>query len=179
MKRRVPLIIALIFTLGLVFLASHGCEDSLKYEIYALQGRAERHLLSQGTINDAGRNPRTSESVFFGRSFQQKWIQLNSEFSLGASIFRDKRLDGFGLWIRRNGKGFSWNWFTREAGLVFRKLQGDGRVEASLSPNDEYQELAAVTFLDDVTLTGQFGLLPFWDTHQVVIKKGSVLHLNR
>jgi len=175
MKRRIPPTIPVLFLMGLLLVAECGCRDSLKYEIYAIQRGSEPNLLAKGTTKADGSNVRTAKRSVFGVRFEQKWIELDSGFSVGASVYREKQLDGFGLWIHRNGSGFSWNWFTRESGLVFRKLQGNGRIKASLTPNEEYEELAGVRFLDDVTLTGQFGWLLYWDTHHVIVKKGSLL----
>ena len=178
LKRRTLLTVAVLFLTALLLASARGCRDSFDYAIYAIPTGSKPDLLAQGTAKADGTNVKSAEGAAFGRHFQRKWIELESDFIVGANVYREKRLDGFGLWIRRHGSGFSWNWFTRESGLVFRKLQGSGRIEASLTPNKEYEELSGVEFLDDVTLTGQFGWLPYWDTHQVIIKKGSVLRLS-
>ena len=63
---------------------------------------------------------------------------------------------------------------------MFVKLQGTGRVRVTVTRGAGYEELAAVEFLDDVTLRfseDMFRHRPGQDTHEVVIKKGSVLRL--
>ena len=74
--------------------------------------------------------------------------------------------------------GFSWDWFNRESGLIFRKLQGGGTIKVTLVASTEFQEIAAVEVLEDITLR-VIGL-PWWfftddDTHHLVVRKGSVL----
>jgi hypothetical protein len=172
-----------ILTLALCLLALGGCAKSAKYasieyEIYSLMNSSNRELLAKGTIMCDPNNVSSVERSAFGQTFWQKSIQLSKGFVVGASVYRETELNGFGLWISGTEGGFSWNWFTRESGFRYKKLQGEGRVEATMAPNKEYEELVAVEFLTDVTLTGRFGGFPFLgDTHQVVIKKGSVLRL--
>jgi hypothetical protein len=176
--RRILIIIAAVGVLGVALLALYGREDSLEFEIYEIGSNSAPKLLAKGTVPSDGSNVKTAERTVFGRRFQNKWIPLDEGFLIGASIYRPKKLEGFGLWIRSDDvAGHSWNWFTRESGRVYRKLQGSGRVEASVIQHKDYEVLEAVRFLDDVTLTAQFGWLPYWDTHQVVVKKGSVLRL--
>ena len=146
--------------------SGYGCSrkhetDSLEYEIYALQGSSDRKLLAKGTAKCDPTKVQTVERSVFGMRFWEKSVPLWQDFSVGASIYRERQLDGFGLWIRSEGGGFSWNWFTLESGLTYRKLKGTGRVKVTLAPDKDYEELIAVEFLDDVKLTGNFGWLPF------------------
>jgi hypothetical protein len=169
-------------TLAVLLLAQGGCtrsakQDSLDYEIYALKSGRNRELLASGTIKSDGKNVKSIEGSLFGETFWQKDVPLWKDWFVGASVYREKNLTGFGIWFGNKDGGFSWNWFTRESGRTYRKLQGEGRVEVTFAPTEEYEELVAVEFLDDVTLTGNFGWLPFADTHQLIIKKGSVFRL--
>lgn len=43
--------------------------------------------------------------------FWSKSVLVWREFSVGASVYRENSLDGFGLWLKRAGAGFSWEWF--------------------------------------------------------------------
>jgi hypothetical protein len=94
-------------------------------------------------------------------------------------VHREPILNGFGLVIYRrgDGNGFSWEWFEREQGAVFRRLQGSGRVSAGIKKGDGYEELEVVEFLDDIVLRylDDMSKPPGTHTHEVVIRKGSVL----
>ena len=58
-------------------------------------------------------------------------------------------------------------------------MRGEGRVKVTLSPDDGCEELTAIEFLDENAITGNLGwLAPFGgETHEIVVKKGSVLRL--
>jgi hypothetical protein len=120
--------------------------------------------------------------------FWSKEIPVANGFSAGASIFPERDVTGFGLWLKDResiwGKvssgGFSWDWFNRETGNVYRKLQGSGRVRVTLSPSGKGHEVASVEVLEDITLRAKVRpwFLFFFsdkDTHNMVVKKGSVL----
>jgi hypothetical protein len=173
-------------TLAFAFLLliQSGCTNSAKqgsldFEIYALKGNSERELLAKGAVKCDGNNVKSIERSTLGTRWWQNYVPLWQDWIVGASIYREKDLNGFGLWIHNKDGGFSWNWFTRESRQIYRKLKGDGHVEAKFVPNKDYEELVAVEFLDDIALTGNFGWFPFGDTHHVIIKKGSVLRLAR
>lgn len=175
--------------LSVVLLIHTGCglsfrhkTDALDYEIYELRGSKDRELLSKGTVTSDGHNVEsidTSSSSALGMPVWDKSVPLSQGYVVGASVYREKELKGFGLWICKPGDGFSWNWFVKEDGRTFRKLQGAGHVKVSLVPSKDCEELAAIEFLDDVTLTGSLGAFPLFldHTHQIVIKKGSTLCL--
>jgi len=173
---------SITLTLAILLLAQSGCaksskQDTLDYELYALKGSSDRVLLNKGTVKCDGKNVKSIEGSLFGETFWQKDVPLWKDWFVGASIYRDKNLSGFGLWFDNKDAGFSWNWFNRESGRIYRSLKRDNRVEVTFAPTEEYEEIIAVEFLDDAVLTGRFGWLPYWDTHQLVIKKGSVLRL--
>ena len=109
-------------------------------------------------------------------------------FSAGLSDFPGGNVTGFGLWLkdrdsywgRVSSGGFSWDWFDLEAGNVYRKLQGPGRVRITrTSPASPAQQIASVEILEDITLRAK--VRPWFlffldsDTHNLVVKKGSVL----
>jgi hypothetical protein len=181
LKRRLTIAIALLVFLAVALLLLHRRDSGLfQYEIYELPDNSQPKLLSKGIVETASTEVAIIEGSALGQTFWQKSVPLADGFRLGASVVREKSLDGFALWIRRDDGGFSWNWFKRENGLTFRKLQGSGHVKAILAPNKDYEELIAVEFLDDVTLTGSFGWFGLLsDTHHVVVKKGGVLQLSR
>lgn len=87
-----------------------------------------------------------------GRDGSVSWsksIPLNDTFAISASVHRDQRLDGFGLVVDRRGdpNGFSGEWFNREEGAVFRKLQGPGRVSIVTRAGPGYEHAHARSFV--------------------------------
>jgi hypothetical protein len=105
-----------------------------------------------------------------------KTLSLDYGLSISSDVYREKELTGFGLvLVRDDSPGFSWEWFEREKGDVFRKLRGGGKVRVSVAKSDEFQELVAVEFLDDITLRctdEEIGT-----THEVRVRKGSVFRV--
>ncbi len=77
--------------------------------------------------------------------------------------------------ISKDDSGFSWDWFNREDGDVFRKLLGGGKVRVSVLDGGKSQELVVVEFLDDVVLTCDDE--HSGTTHEVRVKRGSVLRV--
>jgi hypothetical protein len=109
-----------------------------------------------------------------------KALPVAAGYDIRASIVPEKQIDGFGLQLTRQGDGFSWEWFQRESGDVFRKIQGGGQVQVRFRTVGDVQELAEVYFIDNVTMRiDRYWLVPFHhsDTDELVIKRGSVLWL--
>jgi hypothetical protein len=167
-------------------LATHA--ESLTYELYELSGGGKRTLLVQGVRQYSIRDVLVEERGSATDRFWSKEIPVANGFSAGVSIFPEPDLTGFGLWLKDRqsfwGKvslgGFSWDWFDREAGNVYRKLQGSGRVRVTLGPSPRTQEIVSVEVLEDITLRAKVKpwFLSFFsdaDTHNLVVKKGSVL----
>jgi hypothetical protein len=160
--------------------------ESIVYELYEVSDDANPVLLAKGARDYTLRDVLVDEH-FIGRGRNwSKEIPIAEGFNAGAVIYQEKDLAGFALQLKRRGGfigilsqgGFSWDWFDREHDLVFRKLQGGGRIRVTLVRSTEFQEIAAVEVLEDVTLRviGR----PWWfftqhDTHHLVIRKGSVL----
>ena len=160
--------------------------ESITYELYELSDGGTRTLLAKGIREYTFRDVAVSEIWPGARLFWSKEIPITKGFSAGASIYRESDLTGFGLWLKDRGTflgragdgGFSWDWFNRESGLVYRKLQGPGRVRVTLVPSTQFQEIASIEVLEDITLRVKSRPWFFFnnsDTHNLVIAKGSVL----
>ncbi len=109
-----------------------------------------------------------------GKHIAEKLLELEQGFKIGARIFNDKDLTGFGLLAQQSDRDFSWEWFSKESGMRFRKLQGGQYVEVQTMRSPVGDELVQVRFLEDTTL----GFHPRGvehDTHKILIKAGSVL----
>lgn len=160
--------------------------ESIVYELYDISKGSNPLLLAKGVHDYSLQDVLVEEHLFHRAPNWSKEIPIVEGFHAGAVIYREKELTGFALQLKRRGGfmgvlsqgGFSWDWFYRESGLTFRKLQCGGRIRVVLVPSTEFQEIAAVEVLEDITLRviGH----PWWfftqdDTHHLVIRKGSVL----
>jgi hypothetical protein len=116
-----------------------------------------------------------------GRQRSAKCLRLDDAFMLCADVVREPSLDGFGLVVVRRGDeaGFSWEWFTRETDSAFVKLQGTGRLRVDTKKAADYEELEALEFQEDVLLRylDDMSKPPGTHTHEILIRKGSVLRL--
>ena len=134
----------------------------------------DKKIISEGTIDYS-----ISDIVIEKRNgFTSKYLHVSEAFNIGASIYREKEKGGFGLWIDKNGEGFSWEWFIPEKGQVFKKLQESGRVLVEYRDFDGLYEIESIKFLEDVSMRlDTLSFIPFWykKTHRMLIKKGSVL----
>jgi hypothetical protein len=159
--------------------------ERIDYELYDVSSAGNRVLLARGVRDYTLKDVVVSENTFGRERNWDKEIPIVEGFNAGAVIYREKELTGFALQLQRRGGlmgllsqgGFSWDWFDREAGLVFRKRQGGGRIKVTLVASNAFQEIAAVEVLEDVTLRVQGR--PWWffndgDTHHLVVRKGSV-----
>lgn len=161
--------------------ASPGKEESLSYAIYTLPFLSgDPQLSGEGTRRYRHSDVRVTRYPDSELHMMVKTLEIANGYAVEATIYPDERLDGFGLSLKKDGGGFSWEWFDREADDVFRKRQGTGRVKVRYASGSAQEELAEVLFLDDVTMRlNRYWLLPFRhrDSDQVVVKRGSVLWL--
>jgi hypothetical protein len=161
--------------------------ENIAYEIYALPTEKDRTLLAKGIREYSFSEVESYEHRLFGPRHWTKRLRIRDDFYIGGSIYREPKMAGFGLWIKRDPQwfefwsdgGFSWEWFDyRQPDDVYRKLQGQGRVKVTMARVNGLEEIAAVEFLEDVTmrLTDRpWFLFSDRDTHHIVIAKGSVL----
>lgn len=158
--------------------------ETISYSIYSLPiFKGEPKLVTEGkrvySHNEI-------ESLAGPAANEINWtrtLPIANGFVIGASVYREPRTDGFGLWIRKDGEGFSWEWFTRESDQIFRKLQGGGRLKVRFTHFGQKEELAEVEFLDDVTMRlntrGLWTYLPLLNkkSDHLIVRKGSILWL--
>lgn len=109
-----------------------------------------------------------------GQSISEKLLELQDGFKIGARIFFEKDLSGFGLVAQRNSDDFSWEWFNKASGTRFTKLQGGQSVEVRTQLTPLGEELLEVKFLDDTTLRFK-SMGAREDTHHIVVRAGSIL----
>jgi hypothetical protein len=175
-----------LWVLAFLLASTAAGAESIVYELYDVTTRAKPILLAKGSRAYTLKDVLVDEHIFGRARNWSKEIPIVEGFNAGAVIYREKDLRGFALQLKRRGGfmgilsqgGFSWDWFDWESDLVFRKLQGGGLIRVTLVPSTEFQEIAAVEVLEDITLRviGR----PWWlftedDTHHLVIRRGSVL----
>src|SRR5262245_45760323 len=90
--------------------------ETVTWEAIALSGTERRSIAKGATTYEPSRDVvvRAGQD---GKSWS-KSILLNDAFALGASVHRERRLEGFGLMVdqRNDANGFSWEWFDLEKG---------------------------------------------------------------
>lgn len=153
--------------------AHPGLTQTFSYEAFTIDNGGVRKRLGESI-----REYRPGIDVLVEERPPDAWnkiLRLDYGLSISASVYPKEKLTGFGLVISKDDSGFSWEWFNREEGNVFRKLLGGGKVRISVLEGAGSQELVAVEFLDDMVLTCEdkhSGI-----THEVRVKKASVLRL--
>jgi hypothetical protein len=179
-----------IALLGLFLFAAAAPAEALIYELYELAPDGSRALLAKGTRQYALADVSTIKLIPGLSNWGMKEVEVVDGFFAGASIYQEKELTGFGLWLKDRGTwrgrlshgGFSWEWFVKESGPVFVKLQEGGRVRVRFVAAKPYEEIASVEVLEDLTLRLKNTPWFFFrdgDTHHLLLKRGSVLRFAR
>lgn len=159
----------------LLILMPFAGAETITYEIYELSPRGQGpRLVAKGvreyTVKDVQVHPYQRDGV----QISEKFVELEQGYRIGARIFYEAELTGFGLLAKRSRDDFSWEWYSKQAGNRFRKLQGGTYVEVSVAGTPGKQELAEVVFVDDTRLRFK-PIGADSDTHGIIIKAGSVL----
>jgi hypothetical protein len=156
--------------------------ETISWQAAVLAGSGGRHVLANGVKTYAPERDVVVQEHLRRRDGAVTWsksLLLSDVFAVAASVRRERRVDGFGLAVRRRGdqNGYSWNWFKRVGGTEFERPRAPGRVSVTLRRESDYEELASVEFLDDVALlyVDDMRKAPGKHSHEVVIRKGSVL----
>jgi hypothetical protein len=176
-------VVVLAVVLGVV-----GCSaasgESIIYEAAATIPGVPRQIIANGVRDYSPKHDvvaRERDAKKRGVTSWSKSLLLNDDWALTADVVRERQLEGFGLMVQRRGdaNGFSWEWFVLDAGQVFRKLQGSGRVSVTTIKGPGYEELGAVEFLDDIVLRylDDMAKPPGTHTHELLVRKGSILKL--
>ena len=163
----------LIFNTIILFVSTVSFADNIQYEIYEKSTGA---LIGSGVkeyrVSDIIVNAYTSR----GEKVVEKLIELEQGFKIGARIFSEPKLTGFGLVSELEEGDFSWEWYKKKEGYTFQKLQGNkGFVTVRVGGLPLFETLEEVTFLDDARLSFHHGGAGEPESHDIIIKKGSVL----
>jgi hypothetical protein len=158
--------------------------ETFSYEIYAMQ-RSGKKLVSTGQRNYSRADVRVTTQVVLLKVLVTKELDLGNGFSVGFSDDGEPGTDGMGLWMHRvpaaNNAGafpgFSWEWYQRESGGIFRKLQGKGAIQVQSQRIANHEFVTRIEFRDDTLfrLSVDPTAKPGDVSHTMVIKQGSVL----
>ena len=156
----------------LLLVSSAAAAEVIVYEIYEISKIGSR-LIAKGKREYSVSDVKVHPYERGGQKIAEKLIELEQGYRVGARIFFEKELTGFGLLAKHSDHDFSWEWYNKESGSRFRKLQGGTAVEVTVSGRPFMEELAEVRFLDDTNL-GFIAGRGRDDTHRIVVKAGSV-----
>ncbi len=162
---------AIIFLL--LSLSAHA--EEIKYEIYEI---STGKLLASGVRRYSSKDVISFPYEVRGEPVVEKYVELGRGYKVGARIFREPRLTGFGLVAQLTRKDFSWEWYNKKEGSLFQKLQGQTYVTVRTSGLPVVEILEEVKFLDDTKLSFCLGGPGNDESHDIIIKKGSVLRFD-
>jgi hypothetical protein len=166
----------LIVTLVLALCASLARAETIEYEIYSYTDDGNSVLVANGVRSYDASDIEVIEKEHRGEVHWAKSLELESGFRIGASIYREPKITGFGLWAKNSPCGFSWEWFTASSSDTFDKLQEGGAVSVKYHQSNGLLEIGSISFESDISLRlnetrKEIGGV----THRILIKKGSVL----
>lgn len=165
-----------IITILLIALSQLAVAEVIEYEIYELsKGETGKILIAKGKRDYSVKDIEVHPYERGGRKVAEKLIELEKGYKVGARIFFEKQLTGFGLLAKRSSADFSWEWYNKKNGNRFHKLQGGTHVQIKTTGMPLIEELAEVMFLEDTKLSFIANRQGMDDTHDIIIKAGSVL----
>jgi hypothetical protein len=151
-----------------------GRQQSITYEAFVTDKKGARRSLGAAVREYKPGSDVLAEQT--EHNAVSKTLSLGDGLSISTDVYREPALTGFGLVLVKDASPcFSWEWFDRESGDVFRKLQGGAKVRVGVVHDTDAQELAAVEFLDDVVLDCQDQ--SNGTVYEVQVRRGSVLRL--
>jgi hypothetical protein len=165
----------LLPSLFLLFLLPAGAE-TIDYEISRISSDNVSIVLAKGKKEYSVSDIVVEEKNSDGEIHWSKTLPLENGFGVGASIYREPKLTGFGLWGVNDGcRSFSWEWFNIEKLGTFKKLQEGGMVLVTYQGQPLVEEIAEIFFTTDISLRINNSCEVGKVTHRLLIKKGSVL----
>ena len=159
----------------LLVLSSYTTAEIITYEIYhTLTHKLIASGIKQYTKKDIIEHPYQRN----GQEINEKLLELEQGYKIGARIFKEEKLTGFGLVAELKLSDFSWEWYNITDNLLFKKLQGGTLVSVGIGGGPIYQILEEVNFLDDTELEFTTGCKNKKTSYTILIKQGSVLKFN-
>ncbi len=159
----------------LLIFANAGRAEKIDYEIYTVDETGNPALIAKGVKEYGDADLEIDERNVRGEIHWSKSLELEGGFSVGASIYREPEVTGFGLWAQRSPCGFSWEWFNASASGRFKKLQETGQLSVTYRNVGPVKEISEIVFDTDVSLRLNESQDVHRKTHRILVKKGSVL----
>jgi len=160
----------------LLFYAASANSESVTYEIYDYTTNPDGVLISSGTKQYSVSDIDVVEKEHNGEIHWAKSLELDSGFSIGASIYREEKGKSFGLWAAGSPCGFSWEWFKLTDPGKLKKLQETGFISVIYDDAGGLKEIVEIHFDTDVSLRLNETRKNIGEvTHRILVKKGSVL----
>ena len=107
----------------LLLVTSASAAEVIVYEIYEISKIGSR-LIAKGKREYSVSDVKVHPYERGAQKIAEKLIGLEQGYRVGARIFFEKELTGFGLLAKQSDYDFSWEWYNKEFGNRFRKLQG-------------------------------------------------------
>ncbi len=155
--------------------ATTGRAEKIEFEIYAIDEANKPALITKGGKEYGDADLEIEERNSRGEIHWSKSLELEGGFSVGASIYRETEVTGFGLWAKHSPCGFSWEWFNATASGRFKKLQEAGQLSVTYRDVGPMKEISEIVFDSDVSLRLNESQDIHRKTHRILVKKGSVL----
>ena len=146
--------------------------ESIVYEIYEL---ATGKLVAKGERHYSHDDIVIKKYNANGMSVTEKHLELEHGYRIGARLVEQQELTGFGLLAKKTDADFSWEWYDRKSGQIYTKLHGGNLARVRSSGLPILEKLEEVEFLSDTKLNFRLGGPKGEESHEIVIKKGSVL----
>lgn len=165
-----------LITFLFLFLGSQAHSETIMYEIYEYIDNPDGVLIAKGTKDYSGSDINVVEKNHDGEIHWAKSLELLSGYGIGASIYREPKTKGFGLWGVGSPCGFSWEWFRLAEPGEFNKLKESGSVSVKFHKVDGLEEIVEIHFDTDISMRLNETRKKVGEvTHRILVKKGSVL----
>ncbi len=164
-------IIALIL---LLYSASIYAEN-IEFEVHDYTEHPDGNIVAKGIRKYKESDIQVDEKLYGDDVYWVKSLRLTDDYDIGVSVYREPEIKGFGIWVKKDNKGFSWEWFDITSSGEFCKRQETGTVSVRYKEYRSDKEVVGIKFDTDVSLRLNASKDINKDTHRIVIKKGSVL----
>jgi hypothetical protein len=109
-----------------------GHPESISFEAFEIDKTGGRKALGSAVREYKPGTDVLAEET--GHNAISKTLSLGHGLSLSTDVYREPALTGFGLvLVNDRTPCFSWEWFDKDSGDVFSKLQGGGKVKSASS----------------------------------------------
>lgn len=146
----------------------------IKYEILDCRTPMAPKVIASGTKQQTPKDARVMKVPLISQV--TTFIPLDKGFAIKISDPREKRLTGMGVsgWAEN---AFSWEWFDRDKGDTFLKLQEGGSIKVITKMIDTTEVIVSIEFLSDISIRLSESGGSGETLVRINIKKGSLISL--